>query len=87
MVDNVDKSTESLPVLRPLLALMMTRRGLMVLAIVAIVTGLALNWSWLLAIGVAPILLSVLPCLVMCAVGACFACSKGGACDKTDKSN
>ncbi len=87
MVDNTDKSTQSLPILPPLLALMMTRRGLMVLAIVAIVTGLVLNWSWLLAIGVAPVLLSLLPCLVMCAVGVCFACSKGGASDKTDKSN
>ena len=87
MVENVDKGTQSLPILRPLLALMMTRQGLMVLAIVAIVTGLALNWSWLLAIGVAPILLSVLPCLVMCAVGACFVCRKGGASDTTDKSN
>jgi hypothetical protein len=87
MVDNIDKGTQTLPVLRPFLALMTTRRGLMVLAIVTIVTGLALNWSWLLAIGVAPILLSVLPCLVLCAVGACFACRKGGASDTTDKSS
>jgi hypothetical protein len=33
--------------------------------------GLALGWEWLLAVGVLPVLLSVLPCLVMCAVGVC----------------
>jgi hypothetical protein len=60
------------------LAKLTSRRGLMVLAIVLIVAALALNWSWLLAIGVAPILLSVLPCLVMCTVGVCMSCRKSG---------
>ena len=32
-------------------------RGLIVLAIGVVVGGLALNWSWLVAAGVAPILL------------------------------
>src|SRR3546814_9595473 len=45
------------------------RRGLLILAAVAIVAGLALNWSWLVAVGIAPILLGVLPCLAMCALG------------------
>ncbi|MEQ8349457.1 MAG: hypothetical protein RIB84_18530 [Sneathiellaceae bacterium] len=34
--------------------------------------GVALNWGWLSAIGVAPILLSVLPCLAMCGAGLCM---------------
>lgn len=48
------------------------RRVLLVLAVVAAVAGLALNWNWLVAIGLAPILLSTLPCLVMCAFGVCM---------------
>ncbi|RVH28084.1 hypothetical protein CN211_25985 [Sinorhizobium meliloti] len=34
--------------------------------------GLAFNWNWLVAAGVAPPLLSVLPCLAMCALGLCM---------------
>lgn len=44
---------------------------LVVMATVAIVGGLALNWGWLVAIGLAPILIAVLPCLVMCGLGLC----------------
>lgn len=49
-----------------------SRRALLVLGIVALVGGLALNWKWLVAVGAAPIILSVLPCLVMCALGLCM---------------
>ena len=48
------------------------RRGLIVLGVVAIAAGLALSWSWLIAIGLAPLLLTALPCAVMCAVGICM---------------
>jgi len=34
--------------------------------------GLAVGWNWLLAIGALPILLSALPCVVMCALGVCM---------------
>lgn len=33
--------------------------------------GVAFNWSWLVAAGAAPLLLSVLPCGAMCALGPC----------------
>ncbi len=49
-------------------------RVLLGLAAIAITAGLALNWSWLVAAGLAPILLSTLPCLVMCAFGVCMMC-------------
>ena len=39
-------------------------------------SGLTLGWSWLTAIGVAPLILSTAPCLVMCAVGACVMCRR-----------
>lgn len=47
-------------------------RGLLVLAGTALVAGLAFNWSWLVAAGIAPLLLSVLPCVAMCALGLCM---------------
>lgn len=44
---------------------------LAVFATIVIAGGVALNWSWLVAVGIAPILLFVLPCLVMCGFGLC----------------
>ena len=49
-------------------------RTWMVLASVAVVTGLVFNWNWLVAAGLAPILLSTLPCLIMCGFGVCMMC-------------
>ncbi len=34
--------------------------------------GLVLGWDWLAAVGVAPLILAVAPCLVMCALGMCM---------------
>ena len=48
------------------------RRGIMAVAVAAVVAGLALNWSWLVAAGIAPVLISVLPCAAMCALGLCM---------------
>jgi hypothetical protein len=47
------------------------RRGLIIGGLALTVTGLALGWSWLSAIGVAPVILSLAPCAAMCALGAC----------------
>lgn len=49
-------------------------RTWMVVAIFAVAMGLAFNWNWLVAAGLAPILLSTLPCLIMCAFGVCTIC-------------
>lgn len=48
------------------------------LALVSI--GLALKWDWLTAIGAAPILLSLLPCVAMCALGLCMRGGSGRSC-------
>lgn len=56
------------------------RRGLLILAGVALVAGLTLNWGWLTAVGVAPILISLLPCAAMCALGLCMSRTGGKAC-------
>lgn len=47
------------------------RRGLIVVAIAFAGGGLALGWSWLVAVGVAPLILSLAPCAAMCALGVC----------------
>ncbi len=67
------------------------RRGLIALAAVALSAGLAFNWSWLVAVGIAPLLITVLPCLVMCALGLCMnrmagrSCATEAAAEKTLK--
>lgn len=55
-------------------------RGLIALAALALVSGLALNWSWLVAAGIAPLLLGVLPCVAMCALGLCMNRMAGKSC-------
>ena len=42
------------------------------LALAPIGAGLAWQWSWLVAIGVAPLLISAAPCVAMCALGLCM---------------
>jgi hypothetical protein len=57
-----------------------SRRGLFALAAIALVAGLAFNWSWLVAAGIAPLLIAVLPCVAMCALGLCMSQMTGRAC-------
>lgn len=56
------------------------RRGLILLALAIIAVGVTLNWGWLVAIGVAPILLALAPCAVMCALGVCMSKMGGKSC-------
>ena len=56
------------------------RRGLFALAAIALVAGLAFNWSWLVAAGIAPLLVAALPCIAMCALGLCMSQMTGRAC-------
>ncbi|MFN3766077.1 MAG: hypothetical protein ACK4R3_10955 [Aliihoeflea sp.] len=44
----------------------------MVAGVVATATGVALNWNWLAAAGLAPFLLGALPCAALCALGLCM---------------
>lgn len=56
------------------------RRALLLLAAALIAAGLALNWGWLTAVGAAPIILALAPCLAMCALGLCMR-GGGKSCD------
>jgi hypothetical protein len=58
-----------------------SRRGILILATIAIVAGIAFNWSWLVASGILPILLTALPCLVMCGLGLCMNKLFGSSCE------
>lgn len=48
-----------------------SRRGLIAVAVLAAAGGIVMNWGWLVAAGIAPIILAVLPCVAMCALGLC----------------
>jgi hypothetical protein len=56
------------------------RRGLIAAGAVIALAGLAFNWTWLVAAGIAPLLLSVLPCVAMCALGLCMSRMTGRSC-------
>lgn len=56
------------------------RRGLLILGGVIAGAGLALSWSWLEALGVASVLLTLLPCAAMCALGLCMNRVGGRSC-------
>jgi hypothetical protein len=59
---------------------LVSRTAFVVLAIAAVGAGVALNWGWLVAAGIAPVLLTALPCLVMCGLGLCMTKMVGGSC-------
>jgi hypothetical protein len=56
------------------------RRGLVVISAVMLAGAAAFNWSWLVALGVAPLLLSLAPCVAMCALGFCMSRMGGKSC-------
>ena len=56
------------------------RNGVIAMIVLTVVIGAALNWSWLVAVGVAPLLLTVLPCAVMCGLGLCMNKMTGSSC-------
>jgi hypothetical protein len=56
------------------------RRGLILLTVTVLGAGLVLNWSWLVAVGIAPLLLALAPCAAMCALGLCMSKMGGKSC-------
>jgi hypothetical protein len=65
----------SLPALRRPFSMAGLGRDRLVLgatALAAITIIAAWQWSWLVAIGAVPLLLSVAPCAAMCALGLCM---------------
>ena len=60
-------------------SIVLSRPGLVVLGVAAIGLGLSSNWGWLSAVGAAPIILAVLPCAAMCALGVCMPMMMGSS--------
>lgn len=52
-----------------------TRFGLLAIAALVLGLGAYSSWGWLVAAGIAPLLLALAPCAAMCALGMC---SMGG---------
>lgn len=55
-----------------------------------VLAGLAMGWEQLVLLGIAPLLVSLLPCLIMCGLGLCMMkCQdkKGKATDQGEVSN
>lgn len=63
------------------------RRGLIAAGTGIVIAGLAFNWSGLVAAGIAPVLLTVLPCVAMCALGLCVNRMTGRSCATEDVSS
>ncbi|MGX1501041.1 hypothetical protein ACSSV1_006110 [Labrenzia sp. MBR-25] len=66
------------------------RRGLIAAAVIFAIPALWLSWPWLVLVGLAPILIAIAPCAIMCALGLCTmkACSsdrgsQAGSCSKS----
>ncbi len=52
-------------------------------SIIALIAVAAFSWNWLIAIGLAPLLITLLPCGVTCALGLCMKKKAGPACHGT----
>ncbi len=61
----------------PLRHWIMRPRILILIGGVSVAVGLAASWNWLAAVGVAPIIIVLLPCAAMCALGLCKPRKKG----------
>jgi hypothetical protein len=61
---------------------LMRPRGLIIAAIAIIGAGFALGWNWVVAAGLAPLLLAVAPCAAMCALGLCLMAKGNPSCAK-----
>jgi hypothetical protein len=48
------------------------RTGIVIAAATVLGAGAYLNWGWLVALGLAPVIISALPCAAMCALGLCM---------------
>lgn len=59
------------------------RRSLILAAMAIIAAGMALNWGWLVAMGAAPLILSLAPCAIMCGLGLCMMGSSKSCSTKT----
>lgn len=63
------------------------RRGLLFLGTALAAVGLATSWGWLAAVGIAPVLVALAPCALMCALGVCMNKMGGKSCSSETPGN
>lgn len=56
------------------------RRRWLLVGVLVIALSIWLGWEWLAALGALPLLLSLLPCVAMCALGLCMRSGKSDSC-------
>ncbi|RDL48023.1 hypothetical protein BLJAPNOD_05250 [Ensifer sp. M14] len=71
MSNSVSETSLSADIWRYLRYQLRGRRGLVAGTAAVAIPGLWLGWPWLVAVGMAPILVAVAPCAIMCALGLC----------------
>ncbi|MCT9000336.1 hypothetical protein [Chelativorans intermedius] len=79
MDNSVSETSLSGDILRYLRYQLRGRRGVIVAAIAVGAPALWLGWPWLVVAGVAPVLLALAPCAIMCALGLCMRHVASGA--------
>jgi hypothetical protein len=62
-----------------------SRTVLITLSTVVLAAAAFFNWGWLVAAGIAPVILAVAPCVAMCALGLCASRMGGKSCSAQDK--
>jgi hypothetical protein len=55
------------------------RRGLIIVAVALGIPALWFGWPWLVVAGLAPLLIALAPCAIMCALGLCAMKAAGNA--------
>ena len=71
MSNSVSETSLSADIFRYIRYQLRGRRGLIVGIAALAVAGLWFSWPWLVLAGIAPILIAVAPCAIMCALGLC----------------
>ncbi|WP_205602603.1 hypothetical protein [Chelativorans alearense] len=79
MSNSVSETSLSADIFRYIRYQLRGRRGLIVAAIAVGIPALWIGWPWLVVAGVAPILLALAPCAIMCALGLCMRPGASGA--------
>lgn len=71
MSNSVSETSLSADIFRYIRHQLRGRRGLIVAAVALGIPALWIGWPWLVVAGVAPLLVALAPCAIMCALGLC----------------
>jgi hypothetical protein len=81
-IGTTNKAQQVLNVIWPLIG---TRTAPRLLLLGLAASRMAFNWGWFVAVGIAPIILSILSCAVTCGLGLCMQPGKKGRVQKNSE--